>query len=42
VFLHNGQKWWEGSNHEIAKTDNKELNEFVFASKFMQAAKDKL
>ncbi|WP_295801783.1 ATP-binding cassette domain-containing protein [Mucilaginibacter sp.] len=42
VFLHNGQKWWEGTNHEIAKTDNKELNEFVFASKFMQAAKDKL
>ncbi|MBB5396580.1 ABC transporter ATP-binding protein [Mucilaginibacter sp. AK015] len=42
IFLHQGQKWWEGSNKEIAKTDNKELNEFVFASKFMQAAKDKL
>lgn len=42
VFLHNGQKWWEGTNHEISKTDNKELNDFVFASKFMQAAKDKL
>lgn len=42
VFLHNGQKWWEGSNKEIAKTDNKELNDFVFASKFMQAAKGKL
>ncbi|RVT99995.1 ATP-binding cassette domain-containing protein [Mucilaginibacter limnophilus] len=42
VFLHQGQKWWEGSNHEIAHTDNKELNDFVFASKFMQAAKDRL
>ncbi|MDB5029524.1 ATP-binding cassette domain-containing protein [Mucilaginibacter sp.] len=42
IFLHNGEKWWEGSNKEIAKTDNKELNEFVFASKFMQAAKAKL
>ncbi|MES2109512.1 MAG: ATP-binding cassette domain-containing protein [Bacteroidota bacterium] len=42
IFLHNGQKWWEGSNHEIAKTDNKELNDFVFASKFMQAAREKL
>ena len=42
LFLHNGQKWWEGSNHEIAHTDNKELNDFVFASKFMQAAKEKL
>jgi len=42
VFLHEGKKWWEGSNHEIAHTDNKELNSFVFASKFMQAAKEKL
>jgi phospholipid/cholesterol/gamma-HCH transport system ATP-binding protein len=42
IFLHNGEKWWEGSNKEIAHTDNKELNDFVFASKFMQAAKVKL
>jgi phospholipid/cholesterol/gamma-HCH transport system ATP-binding protein len=42
LFLHNGKKWWEGSNHEIAHTDNKELNDFVFASKFMRAAKAKL
>jgi len=42
LFLHNGEKWWEGTNHEIAHTDNKELNSFVFASKFMQAARDKL
>ncbi len=42
LFLHNGEKWWEGSNHEIAHTDNKELNDFVFASKFMRAAKEKL
>jgi phospholipid/cholesterol/gamma-HCH transport system ATP-binding protein len=42
LFLHNGQKWWEGSNHEIAHTNNKELNDFVFASKFMQAARGKL
>jgi len=42
IFLHKGQKWWEGSNKEIAHTDNKELNDFVFASKFMQAAKEKL
>jgi phospholipid/cholesterol/gamma-HCH transport system ATP-binding protein len=42
IFLHQGQKWWEGSNKDIAHTDNKELNDFVFASKFMQAAKEKL
>jgi len=27
---------------DIAKSDNKELNDFVFASKFMQTAKAKL
>lgn len=42
IFLHEGQKWWEGSNKEIAHTDNQELNDFVFASKFMEAAKVKL
>jgi phospholipid/cholesterol/gamma-HCH transport system ATP-binding protein len=42
IFLHDGKKWWEGSNKEIAHSDNKELNEFVFASKFMEAAKEKL
>jgi len=42
VFLHDGQKWWEGTNHEIAHTDNKPLNDFVFASKFMRAARAKL
>jgi len=42
IFLHEGKKWWEGTNHEIAHTDNKELNDFVFASKFMRAAKAKL
>jgi len=42
MFLHNGEKWWQGSNKEIAHTDNQELNDFVFASKFMQAAKEKL
>jgi phospholipid/cholesterol/gamma-HCH transport system ATP-binding protein len=42
IFLHNGEKWWEGTNHEIAHTNNKELNDFVFASPFMRAAKEKL
>jgi phospholipid/cholesterol/gamma-HCH transport system ATP-binding protein len=42
IFLHNGEKWWEGTNKEIAHTNNKELNDFVFASKFMQAAREKL
>lgn len=41
LFLHLGKKFWEGNNKEIAHTDIKELNDFVFASRFMKAAKDK-
>lgn len=33
IFIHQGQKWWEGSKDEILQSDNKELNDFVFASK---------
>lgn len=39
LFLHQGKKFWEGSNQEIAHTDIPELNDFVFASRFMKAAK---
>ena len=39
MFLHEGKKFWEGSNKEIAHTDIAELNDFVFASRFMKAAK---
>ncbi len=41
LFLHQGQKWWEGSNKEITATDNQDLNNFVFASKFMKSLKKK-
>lgn len=39
LFLYKGEKWWEGSNQDIMHSDNKELNNFVFASPFMKAAK---
>lgn len=39
VFLHQGKKWWEGDKVEILKTDNKELCDFVYASKIMQKFK---
>lgn len=39
IFLYKGQKWWEGSNKEIAHSEIEELNNFVFASPFMKAAK---
>lgn len=32
VFIYKGEKWWEGSKDDILDADNKELNEFVFAS----------
>ncbi len=40
VFLYKGKKWWEGSNREIVRSDVEELNNFVFASPFMKAAKN--
>ncbi|WP_257666210.1 ABC transporter ATP-binding protein [Parapedobacter tibetensis] len=41
LFLHQGQKWWEGSNKEITHSDLEELNNFVFASPFMKVAKER-
>jgi phospholipid/cholesterol/gamma-HCH transport system ATP-binding protein len=32
VFIHEGEKVWEGSKHEIMDTDCQELNDFVFAT----------
>ncbi len=42
VFLHDGRKWWEGSKHDIMFTDNRELNDFVFASAMAKRAKAKM
>lgn len=33
IYIYQGQKWWEGTKEEILQSDNKELNDFVFASK---------
>jgi len=40
VYLFNGKKEWEGSNKEIIFSKSKNLNEFIFASEFLQDAKD--
>lgn len=40
MFLHQGKKWWEGNNVEILKTENKELCDFVYASRIMQKFKN--
>ncbi len=36
MFLLEGKKLWEGTNDEITKSDVKELNDFVFATKLMK------
>lgn len=37
-FIHKGQLWWQGSNTNILGADNKELGDFIFASKFIRTA----
>ncbi len=39
VFIYHGELWWEGSNKDILKTKNKEIQEFVFATKLTQKLK---
>ncbi len=41
VFLYESEKWWEGSNKDIRNCDNKELNDFIFASKFIKELQNK-
>lgn len=36
MFLHKGQKLWEGSSNEIMKSGVSELDDFVFSNKVMQ------
>ncbi|HLT87151.1 MAG TPA: ATP-binding cassette domain-containing protein [Sphingobacterium sp.] len=42
MFLYKGQKFWEGSNEEMLRSDVQELNDFVFASPLMKAARDSI
>ena len=39
VFIYEGNKWWEGSKHDILHADNRELNDFVFASAMAKRAR---
>lgn len=41
VYLNQGKKEWEGNNQEIIFSDNKLLNDFIFASDFLRDAKEK-
>jgi phospholipid/cholesterol/gamma-HCH transport system ATP-binding protein len=39
IYMYKGNKVWEGTKDEIMNTKIKELNEFIFASTLMRAAK---
>ncbi len=40
IFLHKGEKLWEGDNKEIMHADVKELNEFVFSNKLLREMRE--
>lgn len=40
LYMYKGHKEWEGTNKEIIFSKNKLLNDFIFASEFLQDAKD--
>lgn len=39
IFIHKGRMWWKGGREELLHSDNKELNEFIFASALMRQVK---
>ncbi|MNY03868.1 Methionine import ATP-binding protein MetN [compost metagenome] len=40
VYMHKGEKQWEGSNEEIIFSEDELLNNFIFASAFLKGAKE--
>jgi phospholipid/cholesterol/gamma-HCH transport system ATP-binding protein len=41
IFLHKGKLWWSGNKEEILDTENPEVVDFVYASSYMRAFKQK-
>jgi len=39
LYMREGKKEWAGNKKDIIFSDNKQLNEFIFASEFLQDAK---
>jgi phospholipid/cholesterol/gamma-HCH transport system ATP-binding protein len=40
LYMYQGKKEWEGNSKEIIFSKNEKLNSFIFASEFLQDAKD--
>lgn len=41
AFIHKGQLWWEGTKDTILLSENRELNDFVFATELTRKLKQK-
>jgi len=39
AFIYKGQLWWQGDNESILKTNNKEINDFVYATELTRRLK---
>ena len=39
AFIHEGKIWWSGNRHEILNTNNKVLNDFIFATELTRRLK---
>lgn len=42
AFLYKGEKAWEGTRHEVLRSDNKVLSDFVYANKFLKSFRERL
>lgn len=40
VYMHKGRKKWEGTNKDIIFSEDEDLNSFIFASEFLNKAKE--
>jgi phospholipid/cholesterol/gamma-HCH transport system ATP-binding protein len=40
VYMHKGRKKWQGNSSEIIFSEDKDLNQFIFASEFLAKAKE--
>jgi phospholipid/cholesterol/gamma-HCH transport system ATP-binding protein len=39
IFIHKGRKWWQGDRDGLLRSDNPELNDFIFAGSLMREVK---
>ena len=39
-FIHKGEMWWQGNNDDLMISENRELTDFVFASKLFKRLKN--